>query len=219
MLGYSGVAQAGYMLAGVVVGTRLGVQATVLYLIAYLFMNMAAFAVIVARGAERADGDDLSGLAGLGARNPWLAWPMTIAMLAARRNPRHGRLHRQVPADPRARLRRLHLAGDRARDRLDDLARLLPAGGRRDVDAPAGAGAGPGAAATAGPGGLAPIAGGSLEADEWAEGAGAAGAALRYPEVMFVAVVFAAATIFFGIFPSPLFHLASHAANALPGLF
>ena len=32
MLGYSGVAQAGYMLAGVVVGTQLGVEATVLYL-------------------------------------------------------------------------------------------------------------------------------------------------------------------------------------------
>ena len=69
------------------------------------------------------------------------------------------------------------------------------------------------------PGELAPIAGGSLEADEWAEGAGAAGAGLAYPELIFVAVVFAAATIFFGIFPSPLFHLASHAANALPGLF
>src|SRR5580704_13138226 len=49
MLAYSSVAQAGYMLAGVVVATRLGVQATAFYLTAYLFMNMAAFAVIVAR--------------------------------------------------------------------------------------------------------------------------------------------------------------------------
>ena len=32
MLAYSSVAQAGYMLAGVVVSTRLGVQATVFYL-------------------------------------------------------------------------------------------------------------------------------------------------------------------------------------------
>ncbi len=82
MLGYSGVAQAGYMLGGVVVATRLGVQATVLYLIAYLVMNFASFAVVVARERDRPDGDDLSALAGLGARNPWLAWPMTIAMLA-----------------------------------------------------------------------------------------------------------------------------------------
>src|SRR2546429_3462777 len=52
MLGYSGVAQAGYMLSGVVVGSQLGIQATVLYLMAYLAMNLAAFAVIV--GRERA---------------------------------------------------------------------------------------------------------------------------------------------------------------------
>jgi NADH-quinone oxidoreductase subunit N len=83
MMGYSGVAQAGYMLSGVVVGTQLGIQATVLYLLAYLAMNLAPFAVIVAIERERPDlGDDISGLSGLGARNPWLAWPMTIGMLA-----------------------------------------------------------------------------------------------------------------------------------------
>ncbi len=49
MLAYSSVAQAGYMLAGVVVASQLGVRATVFYLAVYLFMNMAAFAVIVAR--------------------------------------------------------------------------------------------------------------------------------------------------------------------------
>jgi NADH-quinone oxidoreductase subunit N len=81
MLGYSGVAQAGYMLAGVVVGTQLGVKATVLYLIAYAMMNLAAFAVIVA--VERETGsDELSGAAGLGQRHPLLAWPLTVAMLS-----------------------------------------------------------------------------------------------------------------------------------------
>ena len=49
MLAYSSVAQAGYMLAGVIVSTRLGVQATVFYLMVYALMNLAAFAVIVAR--------------------------------------------------------------------------------------------------------------------------------------------------------------------------
>ena len=51
-MAWSRVAQAGYMLAGVVVGTRLGVSATVFYLGVYLFMNLAAFAVIVARERE-----------------------------------------------------------------------------------------------------------------------------------------------------------------------
>jgi NADH-quinone oxidoreductase subunit N len=82
LLGWSGVAQAGYMLAGVVVGTQLGVRAVVFYLGAYLVMNVAAFAVIVARERETALGDSLGALAGIGRTRPWLAWPMTVAMLA-----------------------------------------------------------------------------------------------------------------------------------------
>ena len=82
MLAYSSVAQAGYMLAGVVVSTRLGVSAVVFYLFAYAVMNLAAFAVIVARERETPYGDDLRALHGLGADRPWLAWPMTIAMLS-----------------------------------------------------------------------------------------------------------------------------------------
>ena len=82
MLAWSGVAQAGYLLAGVVVATRLGAQATVFYLAVYLFMNLAAFAVVAARERESDRGDDISALAGIGATRPWLAWPMTIAMLS-----------------------------------------------------------------------------------------------------------------------------------------
>ena len=52
LLAYSSVAQAGYMLAGVVVSTRLGIQATIFYLAGYVLMNMAAFAVITARERE-----------------------------------------------------------------------------------------------------------------------------------------------------------------------
>ena len=54
----------------------------VFYLLVYLVMNVAAFAVIVARERETSLGDDISALAGLGADRPLLAWPMTIAMLA-----------------------------------------------------------------------------------------------------------------------------------------
>ena len=82
MLAYSSVAQAGYMLAGVVVTTRLGIQATAFYLGVYMLMNLAAFAVIVVRERETEHGDDIASLRGLGAERPWLAWPMTIAMLA-----------------------------------------------------------------------------------------------------------------------------------------
>src|SRR5205085_4793531 len=82
MLAYSSVAQAGYMLAGIVVGSRLGAQATVFYLAVYLLMNIAAFAVIVARERETDLGDSIGALAGLGRERPLLAWPMTISLLA-----------------------------------------------------------------------------------------------------------------------------------------
>ncbi len=223
MLGYSGVAQAGYMLGGVVVGTRLGVQATMFYLMAYLFMNIASFAVIACEEHERPDGDYLSGLSGLGARKPWLAWPMTIGMLGLAGIPG------TIGFIGKFQLIDALVSGD-----YTWLAIVLVVGSmislgyylrvvatiwmRPPVAVPvvspvAGPGPGPGRA------GLAPIAGGSLEADEWDTGGpAAAGAAFRYPEVVFVAVAFAVATVVFGIFPSPLFHLATHAANALSGL-
>ena len=221
ILGYSGVAQAGYMLTGVVVGTRLGIQATVFYLFGYLFMNMAAFAVIVAEEHERPDGDYLSALAGLGSRRPWLAWPMTVAMLGLAGIPG------TIGFIGKFQLIDALVSGD-----YTWLAIVLVIGSmislgyylrvvatiwmRPPVAAPIPA---PGDFSAPGPGELAPIAGGSFEADEWEEGPGAAGASFAYPEIVFVAVAFAAAVIFFGIFPAPLFHLAGHAANAIGGLF
>ena len=77
-----GVAQAGYLLAGVVVGTQLGMKATWFYLAVYLLMNVAAFAVVIARERVSETGDDLKSFEGLGQASPLLAWPMTIAMLA-----------------------------------------------------------------------------------------------------------------------------------------
>ncbi|MET0558131.1 MAG: NADH-quinone oxidoreductase subunit N [Solirubrobacterales bacterium] len=82
LLGYSGIAQAGYMLGGIVVASESGVSSLVFYLAAYAFMNLAAFAVIVARERETVFGDDIRAVRGLGAERPWLAWPLTIAMLA-----------------------------------------------------------------------------------------------------------------------------------------
>ncbi len=81
LLAWSSVAQAGYMLAGVIVASELGVEATVFYLAVYLLLNLAAFAVIAARERETTLGDDISAVAGIGATRPALAWPLTLAML------------------------------------------------------------------------------------------------------------------------------------------
>ncbi len=185
MLGYSGVAQAGYMLGGVVVGTQLGIQATVLYLGVYLFMNLAAFAVIVAQEDElsRPDddedapsGDDISGLAGLGARRPWLAWPMTIAMLSLAGIPatvgfigKFQLIHALVNGDYTW-LAIVLVIGSMIS--LGYYLRVIAAMWMRPGAVAAG-GSPALAGATAGGGGLPPIAGASGEAEPGAAGAGA----------------------------------------------
>jgi NADH-quinone oxidoreductase subunit N len=82
MLGYSGVAQAGYMLAGIVVATQQGVDALTFYLAAYLAMNLAAFAAIVIHERQSGFTDSIPSLRGIGRSRPVVAWPLTIAMLA-----------------------------------------------------------------------------------------------------------------------------------------
>jgi NADH-quinone oxidoreductase subunit N len=82
LLAWSSIAQAGYLLGGVVVATRMGLEATCFYLAVYLLMNVAAFAVVVARERETGLEDHIDSVAGIGWTKPWLAWPLTIAMLA-----------------------------------------------------------------------------------------------------------------------------------------
>ena len=81
LLGYSGIAQAGYILAGLVVAGEAGINALVFYLAGYALMNLAAFSVVIARERETPYGDDIRALQGLGRERPLLAWPLTISML------------------------------------------------------------------------------------------------------------------------------------------
>jgi NADH-quinone oxidoreductase subunit N len=81
LLAYSSIAQAGYMLMLVAVGTHAALAALVFYLVTYLFTNLAAF--LIAGIVVRATGtSDMSGLRGLGFRNPWLAGSLTVVMLS-----------------------------------------------------------------------------------------------------------------------------------------
>ena len=82
MLAYSSIAQAGYLLVGFIVGTAGGVEAVMYYLAVYLFANLAAFSVVIARERETDREDDMSALRGLGSSSPVLASVMTLAMLS-----------------------------------------------------------------------------------------------------------------------------------------
>jgi NADH-quinone oxidoreductase subunit N len=82
LLAYSSIAHAGYLLIGFVPGTAEGYSAVVFYLIAYLFMNLGAFGVVVALAHRGQEFERMSSLAGLAQRRPGLAALMTLFMVA-----------------------------------------------------------------------------------------------------------------------------------------
>ncbi|TMD95056.1 MAG: NADH-quinone oxidoreductase subunit N [Chloroflexi bacterium] len=82
LLAYSGIAQAGYVLIGVIAGGPDGLEAVLYYLFVYMFMNFGAFAVITLLAGAEGDRDSFADLEGLGRRNPVLAVAMTIFMLS-----------------------------------------------------------------------------------------------------------------------------------------
>ncbi len=203
MLAYSSVAQAGYMLAGVVVATSLGVQAAVLYLIVYLFMNMAAFAVVVAREREAGLGDSVAALTGLGRERPVLAWPMTLAMLGLAGIPATaGFIGKFYLIDAAASGGYTWLGVVIVIGSMISLGYYLPvvaAMWMREASVP-----------------LPALAGGSPElgAEGPQDGATVAFARTQF-EVLLVAALAAAATLVFGVVPQPLFDLVRHVGSGL----
>lgn len=81
MLAYSSIAHAGYILMGAVVLTAQGLQAILVYLITYLFMNLGAFLVVI-EVFNRTGSFDLKDYRGMFRRSPFLTIAMTIFMLS-----------------------------------------------------------------------------------------------------------------------------------------
>ena len=198
MLAYSSVAQAGYLMAGVIVSTQLGAAATVFYLAVYLMMNLAAFAVIIARERSSPLGDDIDAVAGLGSSNPLLAWPLTIAMLSLAGIP--------VTAGFVGKLYLIQALVDGGYTWLGVVivvGSMISLGYYLRVVAAIWMRDGPATRS------VPVLAGGSGEQE---------GARLHW-EVVGIAILFSAASIFFGIVPQPLYELVHHAGTALTGIF
>jgi NADH-quinone oxidoreductase subunit N len=81
LLAYSTIAQAGYMLMGLATLTADGAAAVLFYLVAYLFMNQGAFAV-VAFLRNRTGSEDLADLRGQGYRLPGLTLCLAFCLLS-----------------------------------------------------------------------------------------------------------------------------------------
>jgi NADH-quinone oxidoreductase subunit N len=198
MLGFSGIAQAGYILGGLVVADSAGTAALVFYLAGYAFMNLAAFAVVVARERETPYGDDIRAVQGLGAERPQLAWPLTISMLGLAGLPATvGFIGKLYLIEALVEGDYTWLAVFIAVGTMISLAyylRVVAAMWMR-----------PEAAATPA------IAGASPEADPIDPDAG------RRIYLVAPALLAAAATIFFGVIPQPLVEFAQHAGSSIFG--
>lgn len=81
MLAYSSIAHAGYIFMGTVVLTSQGLQAVLVYLITYLFMNLGAFLVVI-EIYNLTGSFDLNDYRGLWRRSPFLTISMSIFMLS-----------------------------------------------------------------------------------------------------------------------------------------
>ncbi len=80
LLAYSSIAQAGYLLVGIVAFSRLGFESATFYSIAYLLLNMAAF-LLVDILQPRSE-TNLSNYAGLGKKHALVSVVLTIIMIA-----------------------------------------------------------------------------------------------------------------------------------------
>ncbi len=81
LLAYSTIAHAGYMMMGLAPLNKAGASAVLLYLIAYLFMNLGAFAVVAFLRNETGS-EDLSSFRGLVRRSPWMVITLSIFLLS-----------------------------------------------------------------------------------------------------------------------------------------
>jgi NADH-quinone oxidoreductase subunit N len=82
MLAYSSIAQAGFILVGVVAVSRQGLAASMFYLIAYAFTTIGAFAVVSMVRDGSGEATHLSKWAGLGKKSPLVAAVFSLFMLA-----------------------------------------------------------------------------------------------------------------------------------------
>ena len=206
LLGYSGVAQAGYMLVGIAAASATGIKALIFYLAAYALMNLAAFAVIVIRERETPYGDDIRAVQGLGRERPELAWPLTISMLALAGLPATaGFIGKLYLIEAAVDAEHTFLGVAIAIGTMISLAyylRIVAAVWMR-----------PAAEAAAMPA----IAGGSPEADDdpFPRGPEGRPRGVRCPAIIVPAAVMAAGTVAFGVIPSPLVDWAANAGQAI----
>jgi NAD(P)H-quinone oxidoreductase subunit 2 len=81
MLAYSSIAQAGFVMIGLIIGTEAGYASMVFYLLVYLFMNLGGFTCVILF-TLRTGTDQISEYSGLYQKDPLLTLGLTICLLS-----------------------------------------------------------------------------------------------------------------------------------------
>jgi NADH-quinone oxidoreductase subunit N len=79
LLAYSSIAHAGYLLVAILARDF---SSLVFYLVAYLFMNIGAFAAVIGLSRTGTEYLELDDFAGIGFRYPWIGGTMTVFLLS-----------------------------------------------------------------------------------------------------------------------------------------
>jgi NADH-quinone oxidoreductase subunit N len=82
LLAYSSIAQAGYILVGIIGGGFYGYSATLFYLLSYVFMTAGAFAVVIIFENSNLMSLDVKRYSGLGYKYPFIAASMSFFLLS-----------------------------------------------------------------------------------------------------------------------------------------
>jgi proton-translocating NADH-quinone oxidoreductase chain N len=82
LLAYSSIAQAGYVLTGVIAANTAGLSGSMFYLAAYGFATIGAFAIVTLVRDRAGEAGHLSSWAGLGRRSPLVAGAFALFLIA-----------------------------------------------------------------------------------------------------------------------------------------
>ena len=81
LLAYSSIAQAGFVMIGLIIGTEAGYASMVFYLLVYLFMNLGGFTCVILFSL-RTGTDQISEYSGLYQKDPLLTLGLSICLLS-----------------------------------------------------------------------------------------------------------------------------------------
>ncbi|MDH5392213.1 MAG: NADH-quinone oxidoreductase subunit NuoN [Gammaproteobacteria bacterium] len=82
MLAYSTISHVGFILLGLLAGTKAGYSSAMFYILVYSLMTLGGFGIILLLARAGFESEELSDLKGLNQRSPWFAFMMLIFMFS-----------------------------------------------------------------------------------------------------------------------------------------